>query len=317
MRPVMDQHARTGQPMDALQEGRVIAGHGRHCVVETADGARRICRPRGKKLTAVVGDAVHWRGAQDEGVIEAIAPRRNLLYRQDAARSKSFAANLDQVLIVTAAQPRFSEALLARALVACEAARIAPLIALNKMDLAEPFALAWARLAPYRAMGYTVLGLAAGVPPAESEGNPPGDGLAALQARLAGRVTLMLGPSGAGKSTLINRLAPGAQAQTGEISRALDAGRHTTTHTRWYWLDQARTAALIDTPGFQTFGLHHVGAARLAACMPDIGEHAGQCRFANCTHAHEPGCGVRAAVESGAIAASRYAIYSRLLDEMG
>jgi ribosome biogenesis GTPase len=309
----MDPLARTGQPMDALQEGRVIAGHGRHCVVETADGARRLCRPRGKKLAAVVGDTVRWRGAQDEGVIEAIAPRRNLLYRQDAARSKSFAANLDQVLIVAAAQPRFSEGLLARALVACEAARIAPLIALNKMDLAEPFALAWARLAPYRAMGYTVLGLAAGVLPAGGESG----GLAELQARLAGRVTLMLGPSGAGKSTLINRLVPGAQAQTGEISRALDAGRHTTTHTRWYWLDQARTAALIDTPGFQTFGLHHVGATRLAACMPDIGSHAGQCRFANCTHAHEPDCGVRTAVESGAIVAGRYAIYSRLLAEMG
>jgi ribosome biogenesis GTPase len=304
--------------MNALQEGRVIAGHGRHCVVETPDGARRICHPRGKKLAAVVGDAVCWRGVQSggegEGVIETIAPRRNLLYRQDEMRSKLFAANLDQVLIVVAGQPPFSEALLARALVACEAARIKPLIVLNKMDLAEPFAQAWTRLQPYCAIGYTVLQLAAGAPP---ENRASSGDWSALQAHLAGRVTLLLGPSGAGKSTLINRLAPGAQAQTGEISRALGTGRHTTTHTRWYWLDAARTTALIDTPGFQAFGLHHVGAAQLAACMPDIREHAGQCRFANCTHTHEPDCGVRAAVQAGTIGTSRYRIYGQLLDEMG
>jgi ribosome biogenesis GTPase len=302
--------------MDTLQEGRVIASHGRHCVVESADGARRICHPRGKKLTAVVGDTVHWRGARDEGVIEAIAPRRNLLYRQDEVRSKSFAANLDQVLIVVAAQPLFSQALLARALVACEAARIAPLIALNKMDLTAPFVQAWARLEPYRTMGYTVLRLAVGAPAAGGADSLHDDDLAALRARLTGRVTLLLGPSGAGKSTLINHLIPGADAQTGEISRALDAGRHTTTHTRWYWLDQARATALIDSPGFQTFGLRHVGAAQLAACMPDISKYTGQCRFANCTHTHEPSCGVRAAVESGAIVASRYRIYGDLLDQL-
>jgi ribosome biogenesis GTPase len=301
--------------MDGLQEGLVVAGHGRHCVVETADGARRICHPRGKKLSTVVGDAVRWRSAQDEGVIEAIAPRRNLLYRQDEVRSKSFAANLDQVLIVVAAQPQFPETLLARALVACEAAGIAPLIALNKMDLAEPFAQAWARLEPYRAMGYAVLRLAARVA-AEQGACRPHDDWAALQEHLAGRVTLMLGPSGAGKSTLINRLAPGAQAQTGEISRALGTGRHTTTHTRWYWLDQARASALIDTPGFQAFGLHHVDATRLAACMPDIRLHTGQCRFANCTHTHEPDCGVRAAVQAGAVLVNRYKIYSDLLSQM-
>ncbi|MDR0480068.1 MAG: ribosome small subunit-dependent GTPase A [Burkholderiaceae bacterium] len=295
---------------EGLQDGLVVASHGRHCVVETADGGRRICHPRGKKLDAVVGDTVRWRSARDEGVIETVASRRNLLYRQDEVRSKSFAANLDQVLILVAAEPAFPESLLARALAACEAARIAALIALNKMDLAAPFAEAWARLEPYRAMGYPALRLAAGTG-ADDEGD-----FVALQAQLAGCVTLLLGPSGAGKSTLINRLVPGAAAQTGEISRALGAGRHTTTHTRWYWLDAARTAALIDTPGFQAFGLRHIGAARLAACMPDIHAHAGQCRFANCTHTHEPGCDVRAAVEAGAIAASRYRLYGELLREI-
>ena len=279
-------------------------------MVESPDGARRICHPRGKKLDVVVGDAVRWQSTRDEGVIEAIEPRRNLLYRQDDVRSKSFAANLDQVLIVVAAEPVFSETLLARALVACEAARVVPLIVLNKADLEAPFAQAWARLAPYRAMGYALLPLAAGAPSPMTEGD-----VTALHARLTGRVTLMLGPSGAGKSTLVNRMVPGAAAQTGAISRALGAGRHTTTHTRWYWLDGGRTAALIDTPGFQAFGLRHVSAAQLAACMPDIRAHTGQCRFANCTHTHEPDCGVRAAVQTGAIAASRYRIYDELLKD--
>jgi hypothetical protein len=123
-------------------------------------GERVICHPRGKKLAVVVGDGVRWRPSHDEGTVEQITPRRNLLYRQDAVRTKSFAANLDQVLILVAAEPEFSEHQLARALIACEAEHIEPLIALNKADLAEPFARAWQRLAPYRAMGYAVLPLA-------------------------------------------------------------------------------------------------------------------------------------------------------------
>lgn len=145
----------------ALQSGLVIASHGRHCVVETADGQRVICHPRGKKSQAVAGDRVLWQASQDEGCIERIEPRRNLLYRQDEMRTKSFAANIDQALILLAAEPAFSEHQLARALIACQAARITPLIALNKADLAAAFSHAWRRLASYRRMGCTVLPLAA------------------------------------------------------------------------------------------------------------------------------------------------------------
>ena len=142
-------------------EGLVVASHGRHCVVESADGVRRICHPRGKKSQAVVGDRVLWQAAApgqaqghgDEGTIEKVLERRNLFYRQDEVRTKSFAANLDQVLILIAAEPVFSESQLVRALIAAEAAQIAPLIALNKSDLVEPFAQAWQRLWPYRHMG--------------------------------------------------------------------------------------------------------------------------------------------------------------------
>ncbi|MDR2127557.1 MAG: ribosome small subunit-dependent GTPase A [Burkholderiaceae bacterium] len=318
----------------ALQEALVVATHGRHCLVETASGARLLCHPRGKKLNVVVGDRVHWQPSGDEGSIIQTLPRRNLLYRQDALRTKSFAANLDQALLLLAAEPEFSERQLARALIACEVARITALIALNKADLAAPFARAWARLAPYRAMGYSVLPLcirpqtAACASGATAAATAATDGLALLEQQLAGRSTLVLGPSGAGKSSLINRLVPGAAAQTGTLSQALASGKHTTTHTRWFWLDQARAAALIDSPGFQEFGLHHIGRAQLAGCMPDIGPHTTQCRFYNCTHLHEPGCGVRDAVVEDAdfqtrlaaganpISASRYKIYSELFAQL-
>lgn len=295
-----------------LAEGLVIASHGRHCLVESPDGTRRICHPRGKKSASVVGDRVLWQPTGDEGSIERVQPRRNLFYRQDDVRTKSFAANLDQVLILVAAEPEFSESQLARALIAAEAEHIHPLIALNKSDLAAPFEAAWKRLAPYRRMGYDVMPLAL---------RQSGDAeRARLIAQLGGQTTLVLGPSGAGKSTLINLLVPGATAATGEISQALNSGRHTTTSTTWYWLDAARHGALIDSPGFQEFGLRHLEPARLAACMPDIRAQVEHCRFYNCTHLHEPGCGVLAAVdappETGGITANRHRIYRELFEEL-
>ena len=123
----------------------VVGAFGRHCLIETEDGQRLIAHPRGKKNQAVVGDRVQWLATGDEASIERLQPRRNLFYRQDDIRTKSFAANLDRVLILIAAEPEFSESQLARALVAAEAERITPVIALNKRDLAEPFARAWAR----------------------------------------------------------------------------------------------------------------------------------------------------------------------------
>ena len=298
-----------------LDRGLVVASHGRHVVVETPEGRRLICHPRGKKSQAVVGDRVLWLASGDEGSIEKIEPRRNLFYRQDEIRTKSFAANLDQVLILVAAEPEFSESQLARALIAAEAERIRPLIVLNKSDLAQPFARAWERLAPYRQMGYSVLPLSLKIPGDHAQ-------LQALQSLLHGQATLVLGPSGAGKSTLINHLVPGAQAPTGEISTALNSGKHTTTHTSWYWMDTARSTALIDSPGFQEFGLRQIEAAQLAGLMPDLRAHAGHCRFYNCSHLHEPGCGVTAAVEgqgpagTGSISPNRYKIYSDLHAEL-
>ena len=220
------------------------------------------------------------------------------------------------MLILIAAEPVFSESQLSRALIAAEAEGIKPIIALNKSDLVEPFARAWERLLPYRHMG---AGKHYGVLPLSLALSSDVD-RALLMEHLQGKTTLVLGPSGSGKSTLINLLVPGASVLTGEISQALNSGKHTTTSTHWYWMDAARTTALIDSPGFQEFGLHHIAPMQLAACMPDIAEHATACKFYNCTHLHEPGCGVLDAVKkgqsAGGISPSRYKIYSDLFEEL-
>lgn len=295
-----------------LEPGLVVAGHGRHVLVETPDGRRLICHPRGKKSQTVVGDHVLWQATQDEGTIEKVQERRNLFYRQDEIRTKSFAANLDQVLVLIAAEPEFSESQLSRALIAAEAEKIKPIIALNKSDLHEPFGRAWERMAVYRAMGYDVLPLA--LKPKVND--TAATALAELLPLLQGKTTLVLGPSGSGKSTFINRLLPDAQVLTQEISTALNSGKHTTTSTSLYWVGADKTTAVIDSPGFQEFGLHHIEPMHLASLMPDIKLHASECKFYNCSHLHEPGCGVRTAVSQQSITPNRYKIYGDLFAEL-
>jgi len=295
-----------------LNKGLIVANYGRHFLVETPEGRRLICHSRGKKSQGLVGDRVLWEASRDEGTIEKIEERRNMFYRQDEIRTKSFASNLDHILILIAAEPEFSSGQLSRALIAAEAEHITPIIALNKSDLVEPFARAWEWLKPYRQMHYGVL-------PLSLKASPEVD-RAALLRLLDGKTTLVLGPSGAGKSTLINLLAPGALAQTGEISHALNAGKHTTTSTTWYWVNDDKTTALIDSPGFQEFGLNHIDPAQLAAYMPDLKPFVSDCKFYNCSHLHEPGCGVMAAVKpdgsSDGISANRYKIYSDIYTEL-
>lgn len=284
-----------------------------------------MCHARGKKSHTVVGDRVLWMPSEDEGTIERVLERRNLLYRQDEIRTKSFAANLDLVLILIAAEPEFSESQLTRALIAAAAQDVAVLIVLNKSDLEPHFSRAWERLAPYRAMAYTVLATALHPHqphPTAVPAEGPADGWPALLEALAHKTSLVLGPSGAGKSTLINRLVPGARAPTQEISSALNSGKHTTTSTTHYWTDSTRSTALIDSPGFQEFGLQHIDPMRLASWMPDMCAWVDQCKFYNCSHLHEPGCGVMArvtqpgAATEGGISPSRYRIYQELFTEL-
>jgi len=290
--------------------GLVVATHGRHLIVEDDQGRRLTCHPRGKKSEAVVGDRVQWQPTQegaDEGVVVAVEERRNLLYRQDEWRSKSFAANLDQLLMWIAVEPTFSESQLTRALISAESAGIPATIVLNKIDL--PGApVARERLVPYRAMGYNVVEM--------SLKKDTEAARAQVAPLLDGKASLVLGPSGAGKSTLINTLLPNARAETQEISQALNSGKHTTTSSLWYWLDDTRTSAVIDSPGFQEFGMHHIPPTELARWMPDIAKHMNDCRFHNCTHRQEPGCAVQAAVERGEISPIRLSLYTDLFDEL-
>lgn len=293
----------------SLLKGRIIAAHGRHYTVEMPDGHTRQCFPRGKKSGPAVGDlAIIQPQGEAEGVIERIEPRRNLLYRSDEMRTKQFAANVDQLLIVVAVEPAFSPELVGRALVAARSADISPLIILNKSDLHTGFEQAYAQ-AQTLASDYDPP-----IPVIPTNALDAEATVTTLLPWLHGKHSLLLGQSGMGKSSLLNALIPQAQAATQEHSVALDAGRHTTTSTRLYHLPQA-DGALIDSPGFQNFGLFHLSPGEIEHGFPEFARHAANCRFYNCAHRREPDCGVLAAVKKGEIRPERHELYLRILAE--
>lgn len=285
--------------------GTIIAAHGRHYLAQT--GATKLqCVTRGKKSDVAVGDIVNIQiTSPNQGVIESIQERKTLLYRSDQYKSKLLAANVTQLFIVVATEPGFSDDLVSRALVASEAAGVAPHIILNKIDVTESLAKTRERLALYASLGYPVHEVSAKATPDAA--------CATLEPLLSGQSTILIGQSGMGKSSLINLLVPDADIAVREISAALDTGKHTTTFTRMYKIDA--DTAIIDSPGFQEFGLYHLTEGMLERAFPEFAEHLGRCKFYNCHHLTEPDCAVISAVEAGKIAAIRHALYRQLLHE--
>jgi ribosome biogenesis GTPase / thiamine phosphate phosphatase len=229
-----------------------------------------------------------------------VHPRRNVLFRKDAWREKTLAANLDQAVIIIAPRPSFSETFLSLCLVACEAAGISPIIMLNKKDLPE-FDAAQKSIHYLTEIGYQVLPLSA-----KFDIEP-------LRAHLANKTTLLVGQSGMGKSRAINNLMMRDVAKEGEISEALDSGKHTTTYTRLYRLD--KDASIIDSPGMQSFGLFHLTDDEIGGAMPDFAPYLGRCKFNDCAHMNEPGCAVIAATEAGKIHTTRMSFYQALIEQ--
>ncbi|MDR2239360.1 MAG: ribosome small subunit-dependent GTPase A [Zoogloeaceae bacterium] len=284
---------------DLQPNGIVVAAFGRQYEIALDGGGIALCYPRGKKSHVACGDRVAVTlSAPDHGVIAAVAPRRALLYRSDAFRQKLFAANATQAIIVTAAEPAFSDELVTRCIVAAEQQHLRVIIALNKIDLADKAEAARQQLAPLRDLGYPVMELCAR------------RDAAALRPHLAGQTSVLVGQSGMGKSTLINALLPEARAAVREISAALDSGKHTTTHARLYRLD-AETS-LIDSPGMQEFGLAHLSRTEIEHGFREFQPYLDRCRFRDCRHDREPGCALRAAVAAGHIRAARLAQFHAL-----
>ena len=288
-----------------LLTATVVAAHGRNYVVQ-ADAQRLHCVTRGKKSDLAVGDTVTVRlSAPTQGVIESMAERHTLLYRSDQYKSKLLAANVSQLFIVVATEPSFSDDLISRALVAAEAAGVPVHLILNKTDLADWLPRARERLKLYADLGYPVHEVSAIGTPELTVQN--------LLPLLRGQRTILIGQSGMGKSSLINLLVPDADIATREISTALNSGKHTTTFTRLYAMEA--DTAIIDSPGFQEFGLYHLTEGMLERAFREFAPFLGHCRFYNCRHLVEPGCAILDAVSAGRIHRMRHALYAQLIHE--
>jgi ribosome biogenesis GTPase len=293
----------------AGEAGEICAFSGRAVVVRAADGSEHDCEVRqvlkkmiaGVKNPLCVGDRVNFDRAG--GVIVAVAPRRNQLERTDSHNRsliQVFAANLDRLVIVAAlAEPDLKLGLIDRYLVIAAANGIAATVVLNKADLGDPTGPA----ALYRGLGVPLFTVIAN----RALGNIP-----PLREHLRGKTCVVAGQSGVGKSSLINALYPEFAARVGAMANA-GYGRHTTTAGRSYPLPDG--GRLIDTPGIRECAIAGLGPTDVGLLYPDLAALHARCRFADCTHLHEPDCAVLAAVQRGELAASRYASYCSIVTE--
>jgi ribosome biogenesis GTPase len=287
--------------------GRVVAAHGRRVVVEDTAGARHPCVLRGRQLRAVCGDRVAWEPQQpgSEGLVLAIEPRSTALERPDnRGRIEVLAANITQLIAVTAPKPPPDPFLVDRHLAAARQMNCQAFVLYNKVDLeAEPPGPDWRR--ELEAIGYTVLRTSVRT----------GTGIDVLQAMLEGHTSILVGHSGVGKSSLLNALLPGLDTATAALSAATGEGRHTTSAALLHRLPGSG-GAIIDSPGVRDHAPPPVAPREVFRGFVEFVEPASHCRFSDCLHRDEPGCAVKAAARSGGISAQRYESYLRLLKLM-
>lgn len=304
--------------------GLVIKNTGYWYTVLTDEGETIDCKIKGNfRLKGIrstnpvaVGDFVTILPNQEgTAFITAIDDRRNYIIRKSQNLSKQshiIAANVDQAcLVVTIAHPETSTTFIDRFLASAEAYRVPVILIFNKTDILDENERRYLDMMMqlYRTVGYECVALSA----------ETGDGVDALMPMLEGKTTLFSGNSGVGKSTLLNRLVPGLNLRTSEISDAHDTGTHTTTFSEMIPLPvKAETSArswLIDTPGIRGFGTFDMEPEEICSYFKEIFKFSADCRFGNCTHTHEPGCAVLKAVEEHYIALSRYNSYISMLND--
>ena len=301
-------------------KGLVVKNTGSWYTVRTDDGQLLDCKIKGSfRLKGIrstnpvaVGDRVT---VNDTLFITDIEDRRNYIIRKSINLSKQshiLAANIDlALLVVTVSRPQTSTTFIDRFLASAEAYRVPVVLVFNKTDLLDDDERRYQQMMVtlYETIGYECRQISAEL----------GDGVDALLPMLEGKITLLSGNSGVGKSTLINRLIPGANLRTAEISDAHQAGQHTTTFSEMIPLSSftpdGSPSYLIDTPGIKGFGTFDMEREELTSYFKEIFEFSKQCRFSNCTHTHEPGCAVRQALDDHYIAQSRYQSYLSMLDD--
>lgn len=294
------------------RDGVVISRFGKSADVE--DNARHIyrCSIRRTLPSLVTGDKVVWRESLEpntNGIIEAVHTRHSELVRPDFYDGvKPVAANVDQIVIISAVLPELSLNIIDRYLVACEVTNIEPIIVLNKIDLLsdEQRAEVEKQLTIYTNIGYQVLYVSC----------QNHQGITALQAVLQNKISILVGQSGVGKSSIINLLLPHQlqSAITGNISELSGLGQHTTTSTRLYHLPNG--GDIIDSPGIREFGLWHLEPEQVISGFKEFDDYLGGCQFRDCNHLDTPGCLLQQAVRDGKISPSRLDNYHRILQTM-